>query len=65
MVSTREEAWAAKGRIGFPLLVRPSYVLGGRAMKICFDEADFQAAVDEAIRVSEDHPLLIDRFLEG
>ncbi|MFN7145261.1 MAG: ATP-grasp domain-containing protein, partial [Myxococcota bacterium] len=65
MVKDREGSWAAAARLGFPLLVRPSYVLGGRAMKICFDEADFQSAVDEAIRVSEDHPLLIDRFLEG
>jgi carbamoyl-phosphate synthase large subunit len=65
MVKDREGSWAAAARLGFPLLVRPSYVLGGRAMKICFDDADFHAAVDEAIRVSEDHPLLIDRFLEG
>ena len=65
MVATREESFAAAARLGFPLLVRPSYVLGGRAMKICYDEADFKAAVDEAILVSGDHPLLIDRFLEG
>jgi len=65
MVGTREEAYTAAARLGFPLLVRPSYVLGGRAMKICFHEGDFKAAVDEAIAVSEDHPLLIDRFLEG
>ncbi len=65
MVKEREGAWAAAARLGFPLLVRPSYVLGGRGMKICYDESDFGAALDEAIRVSEDHPLLIDRFLEG
>jgi carbamoyl-phosphate synthase large subunit len=65
MVKDREGSWAAAARLGFPLLVRPSYVLGGRGMKICFDDADFQGALDEAIRVSEDHPLLIDRFLEG
>jgi carbamoyl-phosphate synthase large subunit len=65
MVNTREESFAAAARLGFPLLVRPSYVLGGRAMKICFDDADFKAAVDEAILVSDNHPLLIDRFLEG
>jgi carbamoyl-phosphate synthase large subunit len=65
MVGTREESFAAAARLGYPLLVRPSYVLGGRAMKICYDDADFKAAVDEAISVSEDHPLLIDRFLEG
>ena len=65
MVSTREEAWAAKGRIGFPLLVRPSYVLGGRAMAICYDDADFSAALDEALEVSDRHPVLMDRFLAG
>ena len=64
MVGTREEAFAASARLGFPLLVRPSYVLGGRAMKICYDEHEFRAAVDEAIAVSDNHPLLIDRFLE-
>ena len=65
MVADRVGSFAAAARLGFPLLVRPSYVLGGRAMKICYDEADFKAAVDEAIRVSDAHPLLIDRFLEG
>ena len=65
MVNTKEESFAAAARLGFPLLVRPSYVLGGRAMKICFDDSDFKAAVDEAILVSDNHPLLIDRFLEG
>ncbi len=65
MVLTKEESFAAAARLGYPLLVRPSYVLGGRAMKTCFDDADFKAAVDEAILVSESHPLLIDRFLEG
>jgi len=65
MVSDKEASFAAAARLGFPLLVRPSFVLGGRAMKICYDESDFKNAVDEAIRVSEDHPLLIDRFLDG
>ncbi len=65
MVLTRDEAVAAATRIGFPLLVRPSYVLGGRAMKICYDEVDFQAALAEAFEVSGRHPVLLDRFLEG
>ena len=65
MVHTREEAYAAAARIGFPLLVRPSYVLGGRAMAICFDEDDFAAALDEALEVSAQHPVLMDRFLAG
>ena len=65
MVKTREEAIAAAGRLGFPLLVRPSYVLGGRAMAICYDDVDFQAALTEALEVSEQHPVLMDRFLEA
>ncbi|MCB9777451.1 MAG: carbamoyl-phosphate synthase large subunit [Alphaproteobacteria bacterium] len=65
MAHTRSEAIAAAARIGFPLLVRPSYVLGGRAMKICYDDTDFQAALTEALEVSEQHPVLLDRFLEG
>jgi carbamoyl-phosphate synthase large subunit len=65
MAGNRSEAEAAALKIGFPLLVRPSYVLGGRAMAICFDDNDFQAALSEALRVSEDHPVLLDRFLSG
>ena len=65
MASDREEAIAAKELLGFPLLVRPSYVLGGRAMAICYDEDDFKAALEEALEVSEDHPVLLDRFLDG
>ncbi|MBK9645586.1 MAG: carbamoyl-phosphate synthase large subunit [Deltaproteobacteria bacterium] len=64
MVHTREEAFAAAARLGFPLLVRPSYVLGGRAMQICYTADDFAAALDEALQVSESHPVLMDRFLE-
>ena len=65
MVSSREEAIAAAVRIGYPLLVRPSYVLGGRAMAICHDDDSFHAALDEALEVSAQHPVLMDRFLEG
>ena len=65
MALTREEANLAAERIGFPLLVRPSYVLGGRGMKICYDDADFQAALGEALEVSDQHPVLMDRFLEA
>jgi carbamoyl-phosphate synthase large subunit len=65
MASNREEAFVAMGTIGFPLLVRPSYVLGGRAMSICFDEDDFRAALGEALEASEGHPVLLDRFLGG
>jgi carbamoyl-phosphate synthase large subunit len=65
MVHTAEEAEAAAEQLGFPLLVRPSYVLGGRAMAICFDEREFQNALGEALEVSEEHPVLMDRFLSG
>ncbi|MCM8776104.1 MAG: carbamoyl-phosphate synthase large subunit [Candidatus Omnitrophica bacterium] len=52
-------------KIGYPVLVRPSYVLGGRAMKIVYDEASLDEFIREAKRVSEAHPVLIDKFLEG
>jgi len=65
MGHNREEAILAKEQLGFPLLVRPSYVLGGRAMAICYDEDDFKSALEEALEVSEDHPVLLDRFLGG
>ncbi len=59
-----EEAAAAAERIGFPLLVRPSYVLGGRAMAICYDRADFDRVVEEALETSEAKSLLLDRYLD-
>ncbi|MBW3599253.1 MAG: carbamoyl-phosphate synthase large subunit, partial [Planctomycetes bacterium] len=51
-------------KIGFPALVRPSFVLGGRAMEICYDQAQFERFVAEAFLVSQGQPVLIDRFLE-
>jgi carbamoyl-phosphate synthase large subunit len=59
-----EEAAAVAARIGFPVLVRPSYVLGGRAMQIVYDEPSLRSYFDTAARVSEQRPVLIDRFLE-
>jgi carbamoyl-phosphate synthase large subunit len=59
-----EEAAAAAQRIGYPVLVRPSYVLGGRAMEIVYDESSLKQYFERAARVSEDKPVLIDRFLE-
>ncbi|MBX2804028.1 MAG: carbamoyl-phosphate synthase large subunit [Myxococcales bacterium] len=59
------EAAAVAERIGFPLLVRPSYVLGGRAMAICYEASDLQRVVGDAIITSEARALLIDRYLEG
>ena len=59
-----EEALAAAERIGYPVLVRPSYVLGGRAMQIVYDAPSLEEYFLKAARVSEERPVLIDRFLE-
>jgi carbamoyl-phosphate synthase large subunit len=64
MASTLTEALAIAERIGYPLMVRPSYVLGGRAMKIVLDEVMLEQYVKAAVDVSPDRPLLIDKFLE-
>ncbi len=60
---SREEALAVAGRIGFPLLIRPSYVLGGRAMEIVETRAQLEGYIETAVRVSGDAPVLIDRYL--
>ncbi|MFH1782068.1 MAG: carbamoyl-phosphate synthase large subunit [Candidatus Omnitrophota bacterium] len=62
--SDREEAIKIASRIGYPVLVRPSYVLGGRAMKIVYDEETLKEFIVEAQGVSEGGPILIDKFLE-
>jgi len=62
MASTLEEGLAVAQRIGYPLMVRPSYVLGGRAMKIILDESMLQHYVQAAVDVSPERPILIDRF---
>ena len=59
-----EEAIAIAQKIGFPLMVRPSYVLGGRGMEIVYDEDRLRTYALDAINVSPEHPMLIDRFLE-
>src|SRR5437763_4672957 len=59
-----EEACAVASRIGYPVLVRPSYVLGGRAMVIAYDEDTVRRYMREAVTVSQDRPVLIDRILE-
>ncbi|QDS92969.1 Carbamoyl-phosphate synthase large chain [Roseimaritima multifibrata] len=61
---TMEEARRELAVIGYPALVRPSFVLGGRAMEICYDKAQFDRFVAEAFVVAEGQPVLIDRFLE-
>ncbi len=60
-----EEAAALAGEIGFPLVVRPSYVLGGRAMEVVHDQRDLAAYMRDAVSVSNDSPVLLDRFLDG
>ena len=64
VATSADEAAAVARSIGYPVLVRPSYVLGGRAMEIVYDEASLRAYFDRAIRASPDHPVLIDRFIE-
>jgi carbamoyl-phosphate synthase large subunit len=59
-----DEALAVAKRIGYPVLVRPSYVLGGRAMEICYDDTMLQEYMARAVNVSPEHPVLIDQFLE-
>ncbi|WP_334084394.1 carbamoyl-phosphate synthase large subunit [Helicobacter typhlonius] len=60
----KEEAFSVANGIGFPVLVRPSYVLGGRAMRIVFNDEELKTYMDEVIAVSDSSPVLIDKFLE-
>lgn len=64
MASNLEQALSIAERIGYPLMIRPSYVLGGRAMKIILDEEMLEEYVTKAVGVSPDRPLLLDKFLE-
>jgi carbamoyl-phosphate synthase large subunit len=59
-----EQAVRLAREVGFPLVVRPSYVLGGRAMEVVFTEDDLRAYMTDAVRVSNDSPVLLDRFLD-
>jgi carbamoyl-phosphate synthase large subunit len=60
---TEAEALSVAGQIGYPLVVRPSYVLGGRAMEIVHEQRDLERYMREAVKVSNDSPVLLDRFL--
>ena len=62
--TTAEEAVTIANRIGYPILVRPSFVLGGRAMELVYNEADLRRYMSSAIEVTPDRPVLVDRFLE-
>ncbi len=64
MARSVDEAIRVAHTIGYPILVRPSYVLGGRAMEIVYDEASLVGYMQRAVRASPEHPVLIDRFLE-
>ena len=64
MAASVEEAVAGAARVGYPVLVRPSYVLGGRAMVIAYDEDTVIRYMKEAVEYSQDRPVLIDHFLE-
>ena len=64
LATSEEEAVSVAGRIGFPVLVRPSYVLGGRGMRIVYDETSLRTFFEDAIHASSDRPVLIDSFLE-
>lgn len=59
------EAIGVAGRIGYPVVVRPSYVLGGRAMEIVYSDGELERYMTTAVQVEPDHPILIDKFLEG
>jgi carbamoyl-phosphate synthase large subunit len=59
-----DEAAAIASEIGYPVLVRPSYVLGGRGMEIVYDDENLRAYIDRATEVSPEHPVLVDRFLD-
>src|SRR5690348_15517617 len=61
---TEDQAVALARTVGFPLVVRPSYVLGGRAMEVVFNEEDLRTYMTTAVKVSNDSPVLLDRFLD-
>ncbi|HJY41681.1 MAG TPA: carbamoyl-phosphate synthase large subunit, partial [Steroidobacteraceae bacterium] len=61
---TEEQAISMSKAVGFPLIVRPSYVLGGRAMEVVFNEEDLKTYMTDAVKVSNDSPVLLDRFLD-
>ncbi len=60
-----DEAYRVADAIGYPVMVRPSYVLGGRAMEVVYDQPDLERYMREAVQASPDHPVLIDRFLQS
>ncbi|GAA0460772.1 carbamoyl-phosphate synthase large subunit [Alkalibacillus silvisoli] len=65
IATSKEEAIGLAREIGYPILVRPSYVLGGRAMEIVYEESDLNRYMEEAVNVHPNRPVLIDRYLVG
>jgi len=64
-VFTAEEAKEVAGRLGYPVLVRPSYVLGGQGMKIAYSDEEIEEFIGIINRIAQDHPILVDKYLEG
>jgi carbamoyl-phosphate synthase large subunit len=64
MARSADEAFAVARRIGYPAMVRPSYVLGGRAMEVVYDDKDLETYLREAVQASNERPVLVDRFLK-
>jgi carbamoyl-phosphate synthase large subunit len=65
LARSESEARQVAERVGYPVVVRPSYVLGGRAMEVVYDESELNRYMAEAVNVEPDHPVLIDQFLEN
>ncbi|HFU74184.1 MAG TPA: carbamoyl-phosphate synthase large subunit, partial [Helicobacteraceae bacterium] len=64
IATTKEQAVSVASELGYPVLVRPSFVLGGRAMRIVYNEEELRTYMDEAVSVSNDAPVLVDKFLD-
>ncbi|MDR2088174.1 MAG: carbamoyl-phosphate synthase (glutamine-hydrolyzing) large subunit [Clostridiales Family XIII bacterium] len=64
-VTDEAEAFAVVGKLGYPLVVRPSYVIGGRAMQVVYSDAELKKYLEEAVSLSAEHPVLIDQYIEG
>ena len=64
-VTCTEDAFKAAQDVGYPVMVRPSYVLGGRAMEIVYNESELKYYMDNAVQASSDHPVLVDHYLMG
>ena len=64
-VFTAEEAKEVANRLGYPVLVRPSYVLGGQGMKIAYNDEEIQEFIDIINQIAQDHPILVDKYLQG